>query len=148
MANRNYNPVRGAGYEIVDLEGYFFPQGAGAVVNANNSAQWFSVARTGVGLYTITFESKFVDVYGYSFAVTTTSAALGINYDVYLSLPTGVSLKSLVSTTRAVPIAIYTKNMTLAGTPGTTVVVPGDPPADLASSVFFKFKMKNSTVPG
>lgn len=45
--------------EPIDIEGSFAPNGVGAVDAASNEGLGFSVARTGVGVFVITFKEKF-----------------------------------------------------------------------------------------
>lgn len=143
MANRNFNLVRGAGYEITELSGAWSPQGnAGTTMPVLHGATWFTVTRTGIGLYTLQLQNTpqastvFPAVYGATFNVS--MVAGGTAFACRLNLPTSVSLDSLVSTTGAIPLITQS-------TPGGATV---DPPLDAASTVYFTLVMKDSTVPG
>jgi hypothetical protein len=57
-----WGPVQSLNREVKLITGTFFPQGAGAIVNASNLGQGWTVARTGVGIYTITFADVFNSV--------------------------------------------------------------------------------------
>lgn len=55
MGGRIWNrPAKQANREAVELDGIFFPNGAGAVDNTANLGNWFTVARTAAGLFTVT----------------------------------------------------------------------------------------------
>lgn len=135
MANRNYNPVRGAGFGMVTYAGGFLPVGGAGTISNIDGAAWFSVARTGVGLYTLTLQSTVPQIYAASFSVSSVSG--GTNYFCRLNLTTGVSLNSLVSTTGAIPLLVTD-----------AANVAADPPNNAASVVYFHFFAKNSTVTG
>lgn len=135
MANRNYNPVRGPGYEITNLAGGFLPVGGAGTINNIDSQTWYSVARTGAGLYTLTFQDLFVACYSANFSVSTIAG--GTNYFCRLNLPTTVSLNSLLSTTGAIPLLV-----------SDAANAPADPASDVASVVYFNFVMRNSSVTG
>jgi len=60
---------------IVDLEGRFYPEGAGAITNSLNEGSGFTVTRTGTGAYTLTLSEAFVKLI--SFEVDMQLAAAG-----------------------------------------------------------------------
>jgi predicted nicotinamide N-methyase len=60
MASRNYFPgSRRANPETVMIEGSFTGNGGSSPAAANNTGRHWTVARTGAGVYTITFADKF-----------------------------------------------------------------------------------------
>lgn len=142
MANRNYNPVRGAGYELEHLAGSFQPNGVNGAQPVNNGAGWFTVTRTGAGLYTLNLQDGFFGIYSANMYVTSPGAQ-----PVYLAIitpPSGTSLQTLLQTA---PVAI--PFVTYAQTGSTLPGVVADPTINnAASTVFFNLLMKNSTVPG
>ena len=136
MANRNYNPIRGPGFEITHLAGGFLPAGAAPPSISNvDGATWFTVANTGVGTYTITLQDQFVAAYAVTFGVS--SLAGGTRYFARLNLPTGVSLNSLLSTTKVIPVIVTNAADAAA-----------DPVSDAANVVYFSMMMRNSSVTG
>jgi hypothetical protein len=64
MANRNFDFVQVLGKGVKIIAGSFAPNGAGAVSSASNKGKGFSVARTGVGVFTITLEDSYVSLLG------------------------------------------------------------------------------------
>ena len=130
--NKNNNLVYGRGVGIVMLGGSWRPNGVGAVDNTLNIGDWFTVARTGVGLYTVTLRDLFVGIYGCSFSVQSVTG--GTVYQCAPTAATGVSPDTLVSTTGAVPLVVSTA----AG-------VAADPVSNAANRVHMTFMMKNST---
>jgi len=78
MANVNTFEVHNLGPERVLVCGSFRPQGTGAVVAADTSPQshaGFSVARTGVGDYLITFDDVWQDMQGCFFSAREAAGA-------------------------------------------------------------------------
>lgn len=133
MANRNFNPMRGEGYEIITLAGSFQPGGGTPTVN--NSVSWFTVAHGATGVYTVTFADKYPSVYSANVGIS--YVAGGTRYTVEMNPATGSSLSELVAAGSAIPLIVYDSAGSAA-----------DPVADDANTVFFTFVMKNSTVPG
>lgn len=129
--NKNTNFVSGRGVGMKMMAGSWCPNGTGAVDNTLNVNDWFTVTRTGVGLYLLSLRDLFVDVYGMSFAVN--CIAGGTLYHCTCTSNTGVSLKTLVSTTGVVQLAITDD----AG-------AAADPAANAANRVHMIFVMKNS----
>lgn len=62
MANRQHYDVRSRNRAEFRVVGRFFPQGAGAVVNASNKGRGFTVARSGVGRYVVTLSETYPDL--------------------------------------------------------------------------------------
>lgn len=62
MAARNYSPLRALNRETVLMEGSFAPNGSSALDAASRSGLGFSVARSGVGTFLVTFSDKFASV--------------------------------------------------------------------------------------
>jgi hypothetical protein len=60
MASKIFNKKLTAGQGRVDIDGSFAPAGTGAVTSVNGAG--FSVARTGVGVFEITFVDKYVEL--------------------------------------------------------------------------------------
>jgi len=60
---------------LIDLEGRFYPEGAGAITNASNEGQGFTVTRTGTGAYTLALDEEFLSLV--SFEVDMQLAAAG-----------------------------------------------------------------------
>lgn len=61
MANWEHHKVESRNSRQKHITGRFFPQGAGAVVNASNKGRGFTVARTGVGVFLVTLGDAYVD---------------------------------------------------------------------------------------
>lgn len=54
-------PIKTIATRRVRITGRFFPQGAGAIVNASNIGKTgWTVARTGVGVYQVTLDRKYL----------------------------------------------------------------------------------------
>lgn len=60
---------------MVVLQGSFRPNGNGTVDNTKNVGAGFTVARTGVGTFTITLDDSYAALYGASFQVQLNAAA-------------------------------------------------------------------------
>lgn len=65
MASRVFECLRQLGKARVEISGSFLPQGTGAIAAANWYGNGFTVARTGVGVYTVTFADPY---FGYDAA--------------------------------------------------------------------------------
>jgi hypothetical protein len=61
MASRAFSNVQTLGKGIVALSGRFRPNAASAIDNTLNKGLGYSVARTGVGAYTVTLQDGYVD---------------------------------------------------------------------------------------
>lgn len=59
MAARNLAPVRSLNRDIVRIEGSFAPNGSSAVSASSRAGLGFTVARSGVGEFLVTFTDKF-----------------------------------------------------------------------------------------
>lgn len=129
MNRTNYPPMaRGVGHVI--LSGNWAPNN-GSPDNTLNVGDWFTVAYGGsAGLYTVTLRDKFVDVYSYEIKVTAAASTTLYRCEI---VPGASTLKTLVSTTGAIPMAIVTG--------ATTLENPDDP----VERVYMTFHMKNST---
>lgn len=57
--NAKHERIEGRNRMERRISGRFFPQGAGAIVNASNIGRGFSVARTGVGRYVVTLDGGY-----------------------------------------------------------------------------------------
>lgn len=77
MAERNFDDIQVLGREKKIITGSFRPNGAGAVDNTANVGKGFSVARTGVGAFTITLEDRYwaLDSSHYQLALAVPAAA-------------------------------------------------------------------------
>lgn len=62
MAARNLAPVRSLNRETVRIEGSFAPNGTSAVSASSRQGLGWSVVRSGVGVFTVTFTDKFASV--------------------------------------------------------------------------------------
>jgi hypothetical protein len=60
MANRNFDFIQGLGKGVKVISGSFAPNGALAVAASSIRGKGFSVARTSVGLFTITLQDAYV----------------------------------------------------------------------------------------
>lgn len=75
MADRNFDELQILGREKKVIAGSFRPNGASAVDNTLNTGKGFSVARTGVGAFTITLEDKYTGLDAASWEVQLNAAA-------------------------------------------------------------------------
>jgi len=60
MANRNFDFMQALGKGVKLVSGSFAPNGAGAVSSASVKGKGFTVARTGVGVFTITLQDSYI----------------------------------------------------------------------------------------
>lgn len=79
MAARNYAPLRSLNREEVVISGSFAPNGSSAVAATSCSGLGWSVARSGVGVFTVTFSDKFAS---YISATATLQLAASANSQV------------------------------------------------------------------
>ncbi len=77
MADRNLNDVQALGKARVVLTGSFRPNGTGAVDNTLNTGFGFTVARTGVGTFTITLADKWPVLQSAQFQLQLATAVSG-----------------------------------------------------------------------
>ena len=77
MADRNFDELQILGKFKKVIAGSFAPNGSSAVDNTSNTGRGFSVARTGVGAFTITLEDKYaaLDQIGFQLALGTPASA-------------------------------------------------------------------------
>lgn len=75
MADRNFDVIQALGREKKIIAGSFCPNGAGAVDNTQNTGMGFTVARTGVGVFTFTLTDKYVALDAASWEVQLNVAA-------------------------------------------------------------------------
>lgn len=61
MADRTLFDMQSISRGVVHIPGAFRPNGAGAIDNTLNKGHGWTVARTGVGVYRVTFEDVWVD---------------------------------------------------------------------------------------
>lgn len=73
MAARNYAPIRALNRSTVRISGSFAPAGTGAVTSTKGKG--FSVARSGVGTFTVTFTDKYNDLLSATATVQLAAAA-------------------------------------------------------------------------
>lgn len=132
MAERNFNPLAALGREYKVIAGSFLPNGSSAI-SASYTGVGFSVARTDVGLYTVTLQ----DAYQGMVAAVLQKA---------LATPTGVGRLELgavdVVTAKTIVIAHFADD----GTSG--VPAAADIAANAANRVHFLFILANSSVNG
>lgn len=132
MAERNFNPLQALGREYKIIAGSFLPNGSGTI-SSSYTGVGFSVARTDVGLYTVTLEDAYV-----ALVSSWLTKALGT--------PTGVGRLELgavdVVTAKTIVIAHFADD----GTSG--VPAAADIAANAANRVHFGFILANSTVNG
>ncbi len=62
MASRSFNFVQALDMKCITLPGSFAPNGVLAIDNSLNKGKGFSVARTGVGIYTVTLEDGYPQI--------------------------------------------------------------------------------------
>lgn len=77
MSNKEHFTTRSRNRETKTVEGRFYPQGTGAVVNGSNVGRGFTVTRTGVGVFDIDFEEAYVDFLDFE---GTPNMATGVNH--------------------------------------------------------------------
>lgn len=65
MADRGFNPVKTFDNEIVMIKGRFYFNGTSSPATVYGKG--FTVARSGVGLYTITFTDRFPELHSVNF---------------------------------------------------------------------------------
>lgn len=109
--------------EPVVIEGSFAPNGAGAVDNTSNEGVGFSVARSGVGVFTVTFKETF-------FALI--SHQLGLQLNALADSDLQLGAVSLSGKTAVI-------NVKTAG-------VAADIAANANNRIHFKFTFRNNTV--
>lgn len=74
MAARNTDPIRSL-TQLVDIPGSFATNGSGAIDATSRKGPGFSVARTDVGLGTITFSDKYADLVSVHMQLQSNAAA-------------------------------------------------------------------------
>lgn len=127
MADRNFDLLQTLGREKKIIAGSFRPNGAGSVDNTLNKGIGFSVARTGVGAFTITLEDKYaaLDASQYQIALAIPAAA----HDICEGAVDVVSAKTI-------PFVHYTGG------------VAADIASDPANWIKFTLVLANSLVKG
>jgi len=127
MADRNFNPLQALGREYKVIAGSFRPNGSSAVSNTTNTGVGFSVARTGVGAFTITLTDKYVSLIGAEFqlALATPAAA----HDICIGAVD-------VSSAKTIAFVHYS-----AG-------AAADIASDAANRIYFTLTLSNSSVGG
>lgn len=73
MASRSFFPVKSLGRELVNAVGSFAPAGTGAVTAVKGKG--FTVARTGVGTFLVTFADKYAALVAANATLQLASAA-------------------------------------------------------------------------
>jgi hypothetical protein len=125
MANRNLKEVFGMNYGEVKLCGSFRPNGASAVDNTLNTGHGFTVARTGVGAYTITLADSWQSLISAKFQVQMNAAT-----DLVVQVIGAVD----VLTAKTIPISA------LAAAVATEIA------SNANNRIYFELTLKNSTV--
>jgi hypothetical protein len=125
MADRIFEPLRSFIKEGILIAGSFRPNGTGAVDNALNTGLGFTVARTGVGVFLVTFDDRFASV---------------IRKFTELALDVVAARGTMVT---ALDLSAKTMEITILNTStGAAADVASDPLNVVSFEVFFK----NSTV--
>lgn len=77
MADRNFDELQILGREKKVIAGSFRPNGSSAVDNTLNTGEGFTIARTGVGAFTLTLADKYagLDAAAFQLALGTPAAA-------------------------------------------------------------------------
>jgi hypothetical protein len=92
MAARNFSGLKTLGRELIVIAGSFAPNGSSAVSATSRKGRGWSVARTDVGLFTITFTDKYVDLVS---AIATAQLATAADIKAQIGTYTAAS-KTLV----------------------------------------------------
>lgn len=125
MANRNLKDVLGMNYGEVKLCGSFRPNGTGAVDNTTNTGHGFTVARTGVGTFTITLSDSWHQLISGKFQVQMNAAT-----DLVVQIVGAVDVLSA----KTIPIAVLAS------------AVATDIASNANNRIYFELTLKNSTV--
>ena len=128
MPSRAYQLLRILGVGRAVIAGRFFPQGTSPVVNTTNKGKGYTITRTAsAGIYTVTFDDKYVDLVHFGgTAQTTDGLSWTVSFGTY-TVPT---------TTAPATMELFTRR-------GGVLL---DLPADPNNSVAFWFTFRNSSV--
>jgi hypothetical protein len=128
MANRTFHAAKSLDREVVKLYGVLTIGAVGAI--SSQDCNGFSVARTDVGLWTITLQDRY-------------GALLGINSShLHATTPSGASLEMVADNSAAAAKTITTKWVSDDAVGGT--FAPIDPAS--GAKVYLEITLRNSAV--
>ncbi len=140
MANRVFQPLFSAGYGRVLLSGAWYPNGTSGPTLASGAPvaghAGFTIARTGVGTFTLTLPDKY-------------AAVLDVNFNLILQTPSGLRgvVVSIPRPQAQFPNTFVCKVVDGTGTPtDVPQLLPSAGAANTGNLCTFSAFMKNSTI--